>query len=240
MSALNSSKDEHPLRHSISGLLQSGLYSDATIVCDDQTFHVHKAVICTQSAYFARAFDKDNGFKEACTNVIELQDVSSAVVRSMLEFMYHCDYTKCEDPNEDLIANIYIYNAAEMFQLKELKEAAAQRFKAGADTMSGLPMLRAAIESIYEGTVEQDRCLRDVVVEIAVRKMDKLVKDSDFNGILERVPTFSKDLVHGLHSKLKEKSGTASKRTIRCPGPFCRRERAFDAETYQNDSFWDY
>lgn len=38
--------------------LQSGDYSDLTIKCNGKEFQVHKFVLCTQSAFFAKAVKK--------------------------------------------------------------------------------------------------------------------------------------------------------------------------------------
>ncbi|KAK8176738.1 BTB/POZ protein [Phyllosticta citribraziliensis] len=211
--------DRH-VRQSISGLLESGRYSDAKIVCGDQTFHIHKAVVCTQSEYFSRAFDDINGFKEARTNTIELQDISPSVVRSILEYMYHGVCPKSPDPNE------------------ELMDAAVSRFKEGADGMFHLPMLRVAVKSIYEGTVEQDRGLRDVIVDAAVRKMDDIVDDPAFNDTLGDVPAFAKDVVHAMHAQHKAPAaaGSASVVTLWCPIFYCQSLKIMDVTTYQKDT----
>ncbi|KAK7536812.1 BTB/POZ protein [Phyllosticta citribraziliensis] len=256
--------DRH-VRQSISGLLESGRYSDAKIVCGDQTFHIHKAVVCTQSEYFSRAFDDINGFKarapslrglthapphsfksltsggptqEARTNTIELQDISPSVVRSILEYMYHGVCPKSPDPNEELMASINVFAAAEMYQLTNLKDAAVSRFKEGADGMFHLPMLRVAVKSIYEGTVEQDRGLRDVIVDAAVRKMDDIVDDPAFNDTLGDVPAFAKDVVHAMHAQHKAPAaaGSASVVTLWCPIFYCQSLKIMDVTTYQKDT----
>ena len=36
-------------------LLESGKYSDYTIVCNDREWRVHKAVVCVESVYFEAA-----------------------------------------------------------------------------------------------------------------------------------------------------------------------------------------
>ena len=44
-----------------SRVMKSGEYSDLTILCEDQTFSVHKVVVCSQSKVLAAAMKK--GFK---------------------------------------------------------------------------------------------------------------------------------------------------------------------------------
>ncbi|KAK8176899.1 hypothetical protein IWX90DRAFT_481955 [Phyllosticta citrichinensis] len=85
LSNITSPEGNHGLRSSISGLLDSGLYTDATIECGGKTFHVHKAVICSQSDYFARAFNEHTGFKEANTSTVVLQEIHPSTVQEIIE-----------------------------------------------------------------------------------------------------------------------------------------------------------
>ena len=87
-------------------LLLDYQYSDFTIICGNQSFPAHKAVVCPQSRFFTKVL---NGFfvvrvlisyasnvvantaKEARSNTINLPDHPLAV-RMMLEFLYKSDY----------------------------------------------------------------------------------------------------------------------------------------------------
>ncbi|GAB1210087.1 hypothetical protein APSETT445_008877 [Aspergillus pseudonomiae] len=80
--------------------------NDFTIICGNQSFPAHKAVVCPQSRFFTKVL---NGFfvvrvlisyasnvmantaKEARSNTINLPDHPLAV-RMMLEFLYKSDY----------------------------------------------------------------------------------------------------------------------------------------------------
>ncbi|PKY03214.1 hypothetical protein P168DRAFT_282969 [Aspergillus campestris IBT 28561] len=64
-------------------------YSDLTISCDNETYPVHRCIVCTRSAFFARACDGD--FKEASTGVITLNE-DPALVKMMIEYLYTLDY----------------------------------------------------------------------------------------------------------------------------------------------------
>ncbi|KAK8234719.1 BTB/POZ protein [Phyllosticta capitalensis] len=249
------------LRRSISGLLDSGRYFDAKIECGGETFHVHKSVVCTQSEYFARVFDENNGFKgvigcipshhfsiarpvllisdgnitataphsalftsttahfqrsnaprdftfwdrqplltmtqEGQTSSIELKDIEASTVRAMIEFMYHGGYKTTEE--NEIMLNIDVYATAEMYQVEGLKDIAAQHFKVVVPSFFDLPTFPDAIRAIYQGTMEEDRGLRDVLVETAAGKIDELIKDPVFNAVLEEVGAFGKHLIHTIH-----------------------------------------
>ncbi|KAK7536818.1 BTB/POZ protein [Phyllosticta citribraziliensis] len=207
------SEGDHRLRKSIASLLDSGRFADAKIECDGQTFHVHKSVICTQSEYFSRAFDEKNGFKEANTSTIQLQEIEASTVRAIIEFMYHGDYKTTAEDN-DLLLSIDVYAAAEMYQVGGLKEAATRHFKEVAPSMFDIPTFPDAIHAIYQSTMEEDRGLRDILVDTAVPQIHDLVKATKFNNTLVQNGEFGKDLVHAMNMKFEDDVLV----TITCPG----------------------
>ncbi len=54
-----STKDQHAIVAGIETLLSSSKYSDLTLICADQEFKVHRAVICPQSPVISAACDGD-------------------------------------------------------------------------------------------------------------------------------------------------------------------------------------
>ncbi|KAM0257340.1 hypothetical protein ACHAQJ_004427 [Trichoderma viride] len=72
-------------------LLQSGQFSDLTVVCKGQEFKIHKLVACPQSPVFAAAVKGE--FKEAQTGVIHIELFDPKTVRCMVEYLYTGNYT---------------------------------------------------------------------------------------------------------------------------------------------------
>ncbi|KAJ3454150.1 hypothetical protein MRS44_018044 [Fusarium solani] len=71
-------------------LLHSGEYSDFTLVCQEQQFYLHKAIVCPQSPVIAAALQRE--FQEARTKVLNVEAFDVATLRRMVNFMYTGEY----------------------------------------------------------------------------------------------------------------------------------------------------
>jgi len=65
-------------------------YSDLIVQSTDKEHHVHKAIVCPRSAFFAKACE--GAFKEARTGVINLLDDDPLAVQLMVDYFYHLNY----------------------------------------------------------------------------------------------------------------------------------------------------
>ncbi|KAE8422008.1 hypothetical protein BDV36DRAFT_19214 [Aspergillus pseudocaelatus] len=82
--AENEAQDTIPGRE-----LLEALASDLTILCGQESYPVHKCIVCTRSEFFAKAC---NGkFKEASTSEVNL-DEEPALVKQMVEYFYTLEY----------------------------------------------------------------------------------------------------------------------------------------------------
>jgi len=66
-------------------------YSDATVLIHGITLPVHKSIICTQSAYFEKAFQEV--FVEGTSGVLTFNDDSGAALWRIFEYLYTGDYS---------------------------------------------------------------------------------------------------------------------------------------------------
>ncbi|RSL85199.1 hypothetical protein CEP51_003494 [Fusarium floridanum] len=73
----------------LSGLLQSGKFSDCNIVCQGKEFKLHKVVICAQSPAIAAALEKAS---KSQSNSLHIIGFDLATVECMIDFLYHEDY----------------------------------------------------------------------------------------------------------------------------------------------------
>ncbi|RDA90593.1 hypothetical protein CP533_6939, partial [Ophiocordyceps camponoti-saundersi (nom. inval.)] len=85
------SNDPSPsIYRDLSRLLVDEKYSDLTIRCGGRNFKVHRAILCSQSAFFAKACDI--GFKESLTQTIDLPEDDPDVLSCFLRYLYTGNY----------------------------------------------------------------------------------------------------------------------------------------------------
>ncbi|RFU25153.1 hypothetical protein B7463_g11194, partial [Scytalidium lignicola] len=70
-------------------LMNSGQFCDFEIVCEEEVFKVHKAIVCFQSPVIEAAL-KD--WKEAETNILRIDSFDTVTVKRMIEFLYTGEY----------------------------------------------------------------------------------------------------------------------------------------------------
>jgi hypothetical protein len=80
-------------------LFLTGAYSDLEVRCGAYSGKVHKAIMCTQSEWFANAV-KEERFLEGETGVIQLHEDNPEAVRAMVQFLYTSDYTMRSDEGQ--------------------------------------------------------------------------------------------------------------------------------------------
>ncbi|ORY17303.1 hypothetical protein BCR34DRAFT_52098 [Clohesyomyces aquaticus] len=76
---------------SFKDLLVSGKYSDFTITCGEDTYSVHKAVVCPRSDFFANALDFAVG-KAAEDHKVDLPEDDPDIVKLMIQYFYEAEY----------------------------------------------------------------------------------------------------------------------------------------------------
>ncbi|PHH88942.1 hypothetical protein CDD83_6862 [Cordyceps sp. RAO-2017] len=87
------------LYQNIRQLFLADKYSDLTIHCGGRDFKAHRAILCPQSSFFAKACD--SGFKESVTGVVNLPEDDPDVLKCFLQFIYSGNYEDGEYPTLD-------------------------------------------------------------------------------------------------------------------------------------------
>ncbi|KAH7625221.1 hypothetical protein SMAC4_12941 [Sordaria macrospora] len=204
---------------SLKGLYSSGEYSDLVISCGGREYHVHRAIVCTQSEFFSAACR--GSFKEAQEGKIDLPEDDPRLVHIMVHYLYHFDYdvqlqqersgfdglemdgygTNVNGPVADtLLTHAKIYALAEKYLVRGLKAVALRKFKAAATVSLDIDDFLGAALVVYESTIEDDRGLRDVVVE-TFYKHSKWLDKEKVRDVVKELGALTYDMVIYMRQK---------------------------------------
>ncbi|KAI0147302.1 BTB/POZ protein [Xylariaceae sp. FL1272] len=145
-------KKPNELKQCLKRLYTHGDYSDLTILCGGREFHVHKALVCPQSAFFTAACQAFGGGQE---QVIDLPDDDPIAVEIVLYYLYHQEYhiprqaTSGQQSNQEGIGETPI-PAPDVSTDATLDEMAADSasLESGSRTMPVGPALHAAVYAL--------------------------------------------------------------------------------------------
>lgn len=101
----------------LSRLLVLPKYSDLQLVCEEEIFPVHKAIVCSQSPVLAAAVDSDFLVRiiadycklldsrliitqEAKSGIIHIEEFDAKTLKRMLSFMYGVEYETTIDEEQ--------------------------------------------------------------------------------------------------------------------------------------------
>ncbi|OAL00252.1 hypothetical protein IQ06DRAFT_347635 [Phaeosphaeriaceae sp. SRC1lsM3a] len=180
----------------LKALLVSGEYSDLEITCGDDSYKVHKAIVCSRSTFFRKAVNFPVG-KEAADNSINLSDDDAMVVKLLIDFFYESEY----EPKLPTIARET--QTGEKYDVPALKNLAREKFeracrKYWADAQFPI----AALHSLST-TPDSDNRLRDVLCT-TITEHHELLKNGAIETLLIEYPRFTFALVERLAAKASQ------------------------------------
>ncbi|KAH7011365.1 hypothetical protein EDB80DRAFT_876030 [Ilyonectria destructans] len=207
---------------------ESGVYSDLLIKCGTDEYYVHKILLCTRSPFFAKACD--GPFKEGQNGEIDLPDDDPEAVSAMICYLYRGCYPRVEADaerpqmkrlgegwnvetygeetialqDEYLCLHAKVYAIAEKYQISGLKEMAHRSFSFLVPRTISPHNFAEASEIAYTMTVDSDRGLRDLVVDVLFSK-SQFLEDEALKKLLKRLPDLTYDYVMYQHRKKEEK-----------------------------------
>ncbi|KAJ3551204.1 hypothetical protein NPX13_g11422 [Xylaria arbuscula] len=206
-------------------LYARGEYADLIITSHGKEYHVHKAIVCPRSDFFAAACR--GAMKEACTGTIDLPDDDPQAVDMMVYYFYHLDYnppplqaiqdeeavnkTDTNDFGDDVIAlcpshsdlvvHAKVYALAAKYLISGLKALSLQKFEAATQRDWARDDFLDAVQEVYTSTLDSDRGLRDAVVKTLYQHRDLLLQEST-QGVLKRLDTLTYDLLMYVHQNV--------------------------------------
>ncbi|KAI8633609.1 BTB/POZ protein [Xylariaceae sp. FL1651] len=186
-------KTDNSLYASLRKYFDNDVFSDATIRCGEQEFKVHALILSAQSEFFAKSFSgpwkESQGGKQ-----INLEDVDVSVVEAMLYFMYHFEYSNVYGAST-MVFNAQVYSIADRYIVPALKKYAKEKFSSAIRCGWSMDDFPLAIAEAYSSTPEEDRGLRDLVVETCNKNLNQLSKNQAFREALQATVGFAADLV---------------------------------------------
>ncbi|KAF1952619.1 hypothetical protein CC80DRAFT_422155, partial [Byssothecium circinans] len=162
-------------------------YSDATVIIHGKELPVHKFVICTQSEYFAKAFQA--AFVEGCSGELTFDNGSGAAYWRVFEYLYTGDYS--DDLSQD--SKPCVYALANMFFLENLKVLATAKLRQKLQELWTSDSFPECIREVYATTPESDRAMRSAVVEVAKNHVRELGKKAVFTDLIREGGDFAVD-----------------------------------------------
>ncbi|PPJ51972.1 hypothetical protein CBER1_10703 [Cercospora berteroae] len=100
------------------------------------------------------------------------------------------DNTECES---HLVLHTQVYALGEKYDIPSLKQLARQKFEMAAACYYDAPELAEAIELVYQSTVDTDRGLRDIVLQL-FRRHPQLANTQDIYAVIKETPGLALDL----------------------------------------------
>ncbi|KAF4626115.1 hypothetical protein G7Y89_g12047 [Cudoniella acicularis] len=193
-------------QQSLSRFFNSPLFSDLTIRFSGKEIHAHKIIICSQSAWFAAAFE--GKFSEAPKYTLELKDDDPISIEAMFRFFYNLpptpqalSHTSSPPTNLLLLSLVKIYITADKYDVPLLRTSMITSFTHTASSSclqlwneGSLPEI---IKTIYSNTVARNDAMRKTIVETCVENFEMMRRDTPdaLRRLLEETPDFSADIL---------------------------------------------
>ncbi|KAH7362441.1 hypothetical protein B0T11DRAFT_280816 [Plectosphaerella cucumerina] len=208
------------LLSSLQTLQFNGEYADFSIKCCDDTYQVHKAIICPRAPFFRAAFG--NSTKECEAAEVDLSEHDPTSVRLMVYYLYNLDYPHVKldgslgnhtsSNNSNLSHHCRLYALADFCQMNTLKTLTVDKFKKEAETHWNDPDFFEAIQFVYSATVSTDRSMRDAVVGVMMAHRT-LLDRQEFKDLVKEI-----DLAYELLMRMHETGGIKGTRNCRYCG----------------------
>ncbi|MCJ1244621.1 hypothetical protein MMC30_001819 [Trapelia coarctata] len=218
-----------PVSHDgIHGLFANGDYSDFTVKCGKRTWPVHRAIICSRSAYFKTVCDgsfkvkiqftfdiphlSDLGVAEILSKeaqqasiTLEDDDYDSDLIHEMLLYLYTMRYPQTGTPPRephDAIFDAKMYAIADKYDLQGLKQRTRQAFSATWGGKWNFALFTELMKAVYELTPDGDRGLRDQAIEAVWTNRHIWLRMKPMQELIAECQGLKEDILQQLYLEL--------------------------------------
>ncbi|KAK4503125.1 hypothetical protein PRZ48_006552 [Zasmidium cellare] len=198
----------------IDSLYKSQEYSDLTIKCGSREWQVHKAVVCTQSTFFAKACKPK--WQESFHAVVELHDEHEDVVEQLIDYLYTSTYddnfcTTSDATHGPMQFAVKVYTAADKYDIPELGGLIQKRFLERVKDVVSVQDFFCTVRELYFEAPSSAKEMRDAFVASAVHgshtlfdtEVDNFTTSEEFQRIMNEVPAFGTEVISALSARVQ-------------------------------------
>ncbi|KAF2154842.1 hypothetical protein K461DRAFT_291752 [Myriangium duriaei CBS 260.36] len=193
-------------------LLANSAYSDLTIICDSDTYHVHKAIMCSQSPWFQKACQPD-GFMESNTNTIILSHCTGdsdsaaegddpAAVAAMITWCYGDGTRAAYEPfaaNDPLyLAKQYVI--ADKYQIMAMQLDVGRRLERVITPtyLRTVSLYCDLLKYLYLNTLSTPSAVKNKMLDFALARRHTVFTSPLMQNLLKQLPDIALDIVRRL------------------------------------------
>ncbi|KAL2002760.1 hypothetical protein VTN02DRAFT_6039 [Thermoascus thermophilus] len=193
------------LTNGVAKLFNNTYLADAKIYIYKFELQAHSVVLSLHSEHFEKAFK--SGFKEGASKEFTFDDGSAHAYWRVFEYMYTGQYSvdpadalNAED-DEELMRDARVYVLADYFFMAALKEYAFKRFQEQIEKLWISESFVDCIREVYRTTNDDDKRMRDAVVQVAYSHVKELWPNKRFQDLVQENGKFAVDLTATLIQK---------------------------------------
>ncbi|MCJ1475053.1 hypothetical protein MMC13_003713 [Lambiella insularis] len=180
-------------------LLGTSEYSDFTVNCGGKTWRIHRAIVCSRSAYFKKACD--GAFKEAQEGLLVFNDEDPTLIEEMLMYLYTMDYPQVSASAtgaKAMVLDAKMYGIADKYALPDLKKKAFKAFQLDITDSVSDPLFAEAADYVYGSTPVSDRGLRDLVKGTVWENRGTMLGTPEIQQCILKHGDFQSDILQAL------------------------------------------
>ncbi|CAJ2504732.1 Uu.00g121260.m01.CDS01 [Anthostomella pinea] len=189
-------------------LLESGLFSDATVTCGKKTWSLHRAILASRCLWFSRALE--GGFREAESQAVNIEGFDEEQVGWLIDYIYtgvlDIDNIRVGQPLTPTCMDVF--DLADFFLMPDLRESVTAVYGTYTANMSTtlqsnfawqdfakLGEILDAIRSVYGGSERPaESHFRVLVVRFINESRYRFLRYPAFFELLDELPRFAADL----------------------------------------------